>query len=253
MGNLSFWRACLIRLLLVGPLPATAAVGDPAGTEAAGIVLGLQRESSPSLTMNSKTGRIEIRDSSGSLLEEIPSGTTGKIFDFGQQEYRLSFGRDEEGRASLLVRPGPAMKKPVVIRVFGRKSVLSPEASLVATIGKDDLTYFEPSLCGEVYYVEPDGYLGGEVSRRATLMRETAILAKPTSPLANQPGQPDPASEYKKEMESAGQAVKSAFFTLFGLPDKQATQKARVYRLKSTADLAPDPTTQVVPAAAGRP
>lgn len=244
----------LMGIFLVGCLPAKAAMGDPAGAEAAGIVLGLQRDSSPSLTLNPKTGRIEVRDGGGSLLEEIPAGTTGKVFDFGQQEYRLSFGKDEEGRNSLLVRPGPAMKKPVVIRIFGRKSVLSPEASLVATIGKDELTYFEPSICGEVYYVEPDGFLGGEISRRATPMRETAVLAKPSYvATSSQPGQPDPASEYKKEMESAGQAVKGALFTLFGLPDKQPTQKTRVYRLKSQADLAPDPTTQVVPAAAGRP
>jgi len=240
-------------IFLWGCLPAWSAAGDPTGTEATGIVLGLQREGSPSLSLNPKTGRVEVRDGGGNLLEEIPSGTTGMVFDFGHQEYRVSFGKDEEGRASLLVRPGPAVKKPVVIRIFGRKSGLSPEASLVATIGQDDLTYFEPSLCGEVYYVEPDGFLGGEVSRRASPMRETAILAQPASPLADQLGRPDPASAYNKDLESAGQAVKSAFLTLFGLPDRQAAQKARVYRLKSAADVAPDPNTQPVPAAAGRP
>lgn len=226
---------------------------DPAGSDAAGIVSGMNRESSPALLLNPKTGRLEARDAFGTLLEEFSPGTTGKVFDFSNQEYRLSFGRDDQGRPSVLVRPGPAMTKPVIVMVFGRKVVMSPEASLVATVGKDELTYFEPSICGQVYYVEPDLVLGGEVSRRATAMRESAILAKPSAPLEDQPGIVDPASKYKKDVESAGQAVQSALLTLFGLPDKQPTQKARVYKLRSSGEVAPDMTSQPSPAAAGRP
>lgn len=239
--------------ILGGSPVGSAANLDPAGSEAAGIVSGMNRESSPALLLNPKTGRLEARDAFGSLLEEFPPGTTGKVFDFSNQEYRLSFGRDDEGRPSVLVRPGPAMTKPVILRIFGRKVVMSPEASLVATVGKDELTYFEPSICGQVYYVEPDLVLGGEVSRRATAMRESAILAKPSSPLLDQPGQPDPASQYTKDVESAGQAVQSALLTIFGLPDKQPTQKARIYKLRSSGEVAPDMTSQPSPATARRP
>jgi hypothetical protein len=34
-------------------------------------------------------------------------------------------------------------------------------------------------------------------------------------------------------MEKAGEAVKSALCAVFGLPDKQPTTKAKVYRLRS--------------------
>jgi len=34
-------------------------------------------------------------------------------------------------------------------------------------------------------------------------------------------------------MERAGDAFKSAMLTVFGLPDKQASGKAKVYRLRS--------------------
>ena len=254
---MNFTQALVLGLAaggILGVVPGGWAANlDPAGSEAAGIVSGIQRDSSPALLLNPKTGRLEARDAFGSLLEEFPPGSTGKVFDFSNQEYRLSFGRDDEGRLSVLVRPGPAMTKPVILRVFGRKVVMSPEASLVATVGKDELTYFEPSICGQVYYVEPDLVMGGEVSRRATAMRESAILAKPSSPLLDQPGQIDPASKYNQDVKSAGQAVKSAFLTLFGLPDKQPTQKARVYKLRSSSEMAPDTTSQPSPATAGRP
>lgn len=242
-----------LAVLALGCSCAFATPADPAGSEAARMVAGLNQEASPGLVLNPKSGRLEVRDDLGNLLEELTAGTTGKVLDVAEQEYRLSFGKDDEGRLSVLVRPGPAMRKPITIRVFGRKAVISPEASLVATLGTDELIYFEPSICGQVYYVEPDWNLGGEVSRRATAMRESAILAKPSAPLAKDTGQPDPASQYNKDVSSAGQAVKSAFLTLFGLPDRQPTQKARVYKLKSGPDVAADPTSQPVPATAGRP
>jgi hypothetical protein len=37
-------------------------------------------------------------------------------------------------------------------------------------------------------------------------------------------------------MEKAGDAVKSAFCAVFGLPDKQPSTKAKVYRLKGNQD-----------------
>ena len=226
---------------------------DPAGSEASRIVLGLDSQDPVALIFNPATKRLEIRSPEGALLDEVSAGTTGKAFDLPGQELRLSFGKDEEGRLSVLVRPGPAMQKPLFLKVFGRKSVVSPDASLLATIGKDQLIYFEPSICGQVYYVEPDLNLGGEVSRRATAMRESAVLATPSSLVSKEPGKADPASEYKKNLDSAGNSIKSALLTLFGLPDKQPVQKTKVYKLGSGSGVAPDPNASVPPAAAGRP
>lgn len=227
--------------------------GDAAGSQAAQLVLGLDSQDPVGLIFNPSTRRLEIRSSEGAILEEIQAGTTGKAVDLPGQEVRLSFGKDEDGRPSVLVRPGPAMQKPVFLKVFGRKTVISPDASLSATVGKDELVYFEPSICGQVYYVEPDWNLGGEVSRRATAMRESAVLATPSPLVSKEAGQPDPASQYKKDLESAGNSVKTALLTLFGLPDKQPAQKTRVYKLGSGSGVAPDPNASVPSATAGRP
>jgi len=232
---------------------AGCAAVDAAATEAAGMVLGVQNQPMPVLTVNPGNHRLEIRDESGILLEEIFPGTTSRVVDVAGCEYRLSYGRDDLGRVSVLVRPGPAMKQPVTLKLLGRKTVLSPEASVVATIGEEELVYFEPSICGQVYYVEPDLRLGGEISRRAFAMRESAVLAKPATPAAEKPGTVDPASQYNKDLDSAGTKVKSALLTFFGLPDREAKPKARVYRLTSSPNVANDPNAQVPSAEAGRP
>ena len=133
-----------------------ASAPDPAGQQAAGIVAGLESGSGGRVILSEKTGRLEVRDEAGSLIDEIALGTAGKAVDVAGQEYRFSFGKDEMGRRSVLVRPGPAMQKPVSLEVFGRKAVLSPEASLLATMGERDEILYEPSLCGQVYYIEAE-------------------------------------------------------------------------------------------------
>ena len=246
-------QALLAWFLLLLVSGAVRAAVDSAGTEAAGMVLGIQNQPMPVLLVNPQNHRLEVRDENGNLLEEIFPGSTSRMVDIAGCEYRLSYGRDDLGRVSVLVRAGPAMKQPITIKLLGRKTVLSPEASVVATIGEKDLVFFEPSICGQVYYVEPDLRMGGEISRRALAMRESAVLARPSAPLDNKPGTVDPATEYNKDMNSAGTKVKSALLTFFGLPDREAKQKARVYRLKSTPNVANDPNAQVPSAEAGRP
>jgi hypothetical protein len=93
---------------------------DPAGQDAAGMVAGIQNESGARLVYNDQTLRLEVRDDLGSLLEEIAAGSVSRTVDTAGQEFRLSFGKDELGRPSVLVRPGPAMRKPLLVEVFGR-------------------------------------------------------------------------------------------------------------------------------------
>ena len=131
----------------------TASAPDPAGQQAAGIVAGVESGAGGKVVINEKTNRLEIRDDQGSLIEEMPLGTAGKVVDVAGQEYRLSFGKDDMGRRSVLVRAGPGMQKPVIIEVLGRKSVLSIEASLLVTIDQKDRIYYEPSICGQVYMI----------------------------------------------------------------------------------------------------
>jgi hypothetical protein len=147
MGKNYGW--CLLAFSFGWMSMGGASAPDPAGQQAAGIVAGLESGSGGRVILSEKTGRLEVRDEAGSLIDEIVPGTAGKAVDVAGQEYRFSFGKDEMGRRSVLVRPGPAMQKPVTLEVFGRKAVLSPEASLLATMGDKDQVFYEPSVCGQ--------------------------------------------------------------------------------------------------------
>jgi hypothetical protein len=213
-----------------------SSVPDPAGQQAAGIVAGVENGVGGRVGINEKTKRLEVRDEVGSLIDEMALGTSGKVVDVAGQEYRLSFGKDEMGRQSVLVRAGPGMQKPITLEVFGRKAVLSPEASLLATMDDKNQVFYEPSVCGQVYYIEGVGGAGSRVSRLATQKREVAILAKPSNPTGAGPGSLASGQSDDKSMEKAGDAVKSAFCAVLGLPDKQPSTKAKVYRLKGNQD-----------------
>jgi hypothetical protein len=214
----------------------TSQVPDQAAQQAAGIVAGLEQGGMGKIVLNEKTGRLEVRDAAGILLEEVDSGTSGRAVDVSGQEYRLSFGKDDMGRKSVLVRAGPAMRKPITIDVFGRKAVLSPDASLLATLAAERQVFYEPSICGQVYYIENAGGVGSQVSRLATSKREAAVLAKPSNFTGAGPGAGPGAvasgQEDSKTMQEASDAVKSVFCAVLGLPDKEPSSKAKVYRLR---------------------
>jgi len=131
----------------------TAAAPDPAGQQAAGIVAGVESGAGGKVVLNDKTNRLEVRDEQGCLIDEIALGTSCKVVDVAGQEYLLSFGKDDMGRRSVLVRAGPGMQKPITVEVLGRKSVLSIDASLLATIDKKNQTHYEPSMCGNIYII----------------------------------------------------------------------------------------------------
>ena len=131
----------------------TGSAPDPAGQQAAGSVAGVESGAGGKVVINEKTKRLEVRDEQGSLIDEMALGTSDKVVDVAGQEYRLSFGKDEMGRRSVLVRPGPGMHKPITVEILGRKSVLSIEASLLVTIDQKDRIYYEPSICGNVYMI----------------------------------------------------------------------------------------------------
>jgi hypothetical protein len=144
---------CLLLVLLGSSTISLAFVPDPAGQEAADIVSGLRNGVGGKLVLNEKTGRLEVRDGLGSLIDEMAPGTAGKVVDVSGQEYRLSFGKDDMGRRSVLVRAGPGMQKPITLDIFGKRAVLSTEASLLATLGSNEEVIYEPSICGEIYMI----------------------------------------------------------------------------------------------------
>ena len=131
----------------------TASAPDPAGQQAAGIVAGVESRVGGKVVINEKTKRLEVRDEQGSLIYEMALGTAGKVVDVAVQEYRLSFGKDDMGRRSVLVRAGPGMQQPITVEILGRKSVISVEASLLVTIDHKNRLYYEPSICGNIYMI----------------------------------------------------------------------------------------------------
>jgi len=131
----------------------TAAAPDPAGQQAAGIVAGVESGAGGKVVLNDKTNRLEVRDEQGCLIDEMALGTSCKVVDVAGQEYLLSFGKDDMGRRSVLVRAGPGMQKPITVEILGRKSVLSIEASLLATIDQKNRIHYEPSMCGNIYMI----------------------------------------------------------------------------------------------------
>ena len=131
----------------------TVAAPDPAGQQAAGIIAGVESGLGGKVVLNEKTKRLEVRDEQGSLIDEMALGTSGKVVDVAGQEYLLSFGKDDMGRRSVLVRAGPGMQKPITVEILGRKTVLSIEASLLVTIDHKNRLYYEPSICGHIYMI----------------------------------------------------------------------------------------------------
>lgn len=218
------------------PEPATGDLSySDTRNEAEGFASGMASHGGGQFLYNPVTQRLEVRDSSGAFLDEMAPGTIGKAVDAGNQEYRISFGKDELDRLSILVRPGPAMRRPVSLDLLGRKSVLSPDASLTATLIPDGKVIYEASICGQVYYIDQLGSVQGRVSRQATPNREIAVLAQPSSPTGGIVANDAEPEERFEGMNEAGNAMKSAVLTFFGLPDKEPTTKAKVYRLKGSS------------------
>ena len=147
------YRLCLLSLIVGWVHICTASAPDPAGQQAAGIVAGVESRVGGKVVINEKTNRLEVRDEQGCLIDEMPLGTAGKVVDVAGQEYRLSFGKDDMGRRSVLVRAGPGMQQPITVEILGRKSVISVEASLLVTIDHKNRLYYEPSICGNIYVI----------------------------------------------------------------------------------------------------
>jgi len=123
-----------LRFLSIG----TASAPDPAGQQAAGIVAGVENGVGGRVGINEKTNRLEVRDEVGSLIDEMALGTSGKVVDVAGQEYRLSFGKDEMGRQSVLVRAGPGMQKPITLEIFWQEGSFISRGFLACDHGRHE-------------------------------------------------------------------------------------------------------------------
>lgn len=122
------------------------------GPERSAVVSGFQENTHARLLYNERTHRLEVRDPSGNLLEELNAGTAGRKVSVAGQEYLISFGKDERERPSVILRPGPMTQTPVSVEVFGQRAVVSPQASLFVALTQDRRVQAETSLGGKVYF-----------------------------------------------------------------------------------------------------
>jgi len=110
-----------------------------------------------SFDINPTTQKLEVRNVDGKVVEEYTTGTVGRLLDIGGYELKVSFGRDDKSRLSMLVRPGPAQAQPVQVSLFRRRLILPPGTSVSASLGPEDgWVTIEPSLTGTIYYLDTE-------------------------------------------------------------------------------------------------
>lgn len=213
-----------------------------------------------SFAINPVTQKLEARNFEGAIVEEYPTGTVGRVLDSGGYELRISFGRDELGRLSLLVRPGPAQLQPVQISVFQRRLILPPGTSVSASMERDsDVVVIEAGLTGTIYYLDtqptPLDVPADKVSLAASknlvrIGREVQQGRVPDEDMIDAVVYGSLATEEKQTPKNnAGVAVGSwlqnATVSLMGLPNPESTPPATVVKVSSaTPELsAPAPQT----------
>ena len=213
-----------------------------------------------SFSINAKTERLEARDVDGALIEEYSSGAVGQILDVGEYELKVSFGRDESRRLSLLLRPGPAQAKPVQVSVFQRRLILPPGTSVSAFMEGDGRVTIEPCLTGTIYYLDtqptavdlPEDKVKILASKNLVRIGRDVEQGKlPDEEMVDAVVEGKMETEEKQTPKNnAGLAVggwlQNAGVSLMGLPNPQTTPPATVVKVASGAPelSAPAPQNQ---------
>ena len=201
-----------------------------------------------SFAINPVTQKLEARNIDGAVVEEYATGTVGRVLDAGGYELRVSFGRDEKRRLSLMVRPGPAQIQPVQISVFDRRLILPPGSSVSASLEpKDGVVLIEPGLTGTIYYLDtqptPLDVPADKVSIAASknlvrIGRDVQQGKLPEGDMVDAVVLGSVATEEKQTPQNnAGLAVgtwlQNATVSLMGLPNPQAAPPATVVKVSS--------------------
>jgi len=210
--------------------------------------------------INGKTERLEARDIDGALIQEYSPGAVGHVLDVGGYELKISFGRDEHQRLSLLLRPGPSQLKPVQVSVFQRRLILPPSTSVSAFLDSDGAVTIEPCLTGTIYYLDtqptavdlPEDKVKLLASKNLVRIGRDVEQGKlPDEEMVDAVVEGKMETEEKQTPKNnAGLAVggwfQNAGVSLLGLPNPQTTPPATVVKVASgTPELsAPAPQNQ---------
>ena len=210
--------------------------------------------------INGKTERLEAKDIDGALIQEYSPGAVGHVLDVGGYELKISFGRDEHQRLSLLLRPGPSQLKPVQVSVFQRRLILPPSTSVSAFLDSDGAVTIEPCLTGTIYYLDtqptavdlPEDKVKLLASKNLVRIGRDVEQGKiPDEEMVDAVVEGTLETEDKQTPKNnAGLAVggwfQNAGVSLLGLPNPQTTPPATVVKVASgTPELsAPAPQNQ---------
>ena len=200
-----------------------------------------------SFLINPRTERVEARDIDGALIEEYSPGAIGRLLDVGGYELKVSFGRDEGRRLSLLLRPGPAQAKPVQVSVFQRRLILPPGTSVSAFMEGDGRVTIEPCLTGTIYYLDTQPTAVDVPEDKVTLLasknlvrigREVEQGKLPDEEMVDAVVAGKIETEDKQTSKNnAGLAVggwlQNAGTSLLGLPNPETTPPATVVKVAS--------------------
>jgi hypothetical protein len=214
-----------------------------------------------SFVINSTTQRLEARDVDGAMLEEYSPGTVGRVLDASGYELRISFGRDEKRRLSLMVRPGPAQSQPVMISVFRRRLILPPGTSVSAFMERDgEVVTIEPCLTGVIYYLDaeptsldvpPDKVQLIKSKNLVRINRDVQQGRLPDQEMIDAVVQgPLQTEEKQTPKNNAGLAVgawfQNAGVSLMGLPNPQRQPAATVVKVSSSTPELSAPSPQAL-------
>lgn len=222
-----------------------------------------------SFVINAVTQKLEARNIDGVIVEEYPTGTVGQVLDTEGYELRVSFGRDEKRRLSLMIRPGPAQSQPVQISVFDRRLILPPGTSVSAAMEKEgEIVTIQPCLTGTIYYLDteptpvdvaPDKVRLVASKNLVRIGREVQQGRLPNEEMIDAVVQGALETEDKQTPKNnAGLAVggwlQNATTSLMGLPNPQTAPPATVVKvsagtpeLSAPANAAVTPNTDVKP------
>ena len=216
-----------------------------------------------SFVINRLTQKLEARDMDGAILEEYSPGAVGHVLDGGGYELRVSFGRDDKRRLSLMVRPGPAQTQPVQISVFDRRLILPPGTSVSAAMENEgEVVTIEPCLTGTIYYLDTEPTPVNVSADKVQLVKSKNLVRigrevqqgkLPDEEMIDAVVQGSLETEEKQTPHNnAGVAVgawlQNASVSLMGLPNPQTKPPATVVKVSSgTPELAAPANASVTP------
>lgn len=216
-----------------------------------------------SFVINPVTQKLEARNIDGVIMEEYSPGAVGRVLDAGGYELRVSFGRDERSRLTLMVKPGPAQTLPVQISVFQRRLILPPGTSVSASLAKEDgVVMIEPCLTGTIYYLDtqptpvdvtPDKVQMVASKNLVRIGREVQQGKLPDEDMVDAVVQGTLESEEKQTAQNnAGLALggwlQNATTSIMGLPNPQAAPPATVVKVSAgTPELSAPANASVTP------